>query len=479
MSLRRAALVALVGLPLAWAWEHRRVDDGLADPEVDPDLLRLDAAQLRDVLVPPGGRPRPAGGDIAVIVLDTVRADRLGLYGYAGETSPRLDAWAESGRVYENFVADGPWTVPSHASLFTGLAPASHGARGLPRGASAVAGALPGSVPTVAEALQSAGWWTVGIAANRAFLHPGFGLARGFDIWMNDQLEVDPRCGYLEAARVSAMALEVLDRKGDQPIFLFLNYMDAHGPWIPRRGYVRSPARIDRPSLPYGEAFDAAATRLMGAREADPAVLASWSEAYDAELRYLDAQLAPVLARLDGFSRVFLLSDHGEYLGEHDLVEHSKDLYEPVLHVPLVVRGEAPGRDPRPLQHHDVAGMILAAAGLPPFPQMEVTAGLQVSELYWTRKKDLDRPYGRRFDRVRRAFRLGPEKLILSSDGRDEAYRLDQDPGELRNLRGAAWVAPLAERAAAWVQAHPVREAAGGGRGDLEALEALGYVDGR
>jgi arylsulfatase A-like enzyme len=460
-------------------WSERTPPDPLSDPVVDPDLVRLDLVQLRDVFVPPPERPRPAGGDIALIVLDTVRADRLGLYGYDRATTPKLDAWAAGARVYTEMVADGAWTIPSHASMFTGLAPATHGARGLPRNVPGVAAPLPPELPTVPEALQQAGYHTVGIAANRAFLHPGFGLARGFDVWLNDQLEPDPRCGYLEAARVSAMALEVMRTRSDRPLFLFLNYMDAHAPWIPRRGYVREGAVIDRDTLPYREGFDAAAHRLMGPRERDPAVLASWSEAYDAELRYLDAQLAPVLDALSGFSRVIVLSDHGEYLGEHDLVEHSKDVYEEVLRVPLIVRGEPAGRDATPIQHHDVAGMLLTAAGLPPFEGMQRTVDLQVSELYWTRKKDLDRSYGRRFDRVRRAFRLGPQKLILSSDGKDEAYDLTADPREATNLRGAPWVAPLRLRADAWVEGHPVRAAEGAEGGDMKALEALGYVDGR
>lgn len=465
-------------LPLAWAWAHRDAPDNLVEPEVDPDLVRLDKQQVLDVLDPPA-RPAGKGGDIAVIVLDTVRADRLGVYGYNRDTTPQLDAWAKGARVYTRMSADGDWTLPSHASLFTGLSSARHGARGIPRDAQGTASPLAADVPTVAEAMQKAGYWTIGIAANRAFLSSAWGLSRGFDLWLCDQLAKDPRAPYLEAARVTAMALEALDHRGDRPVFLFLNYMDAHAPWLPRRGYVREPDAIVRETLPYDEGWEAARTRLMGARERDATTQRSWSEAYDSELRYLDEHLAPLLARLDGFEHVYVLSDHGEFLGEHDLVEHSKDIYEPIVHVPLIVRGEAPGVDDAPIQHHDVARMILANAGIAELPEMEHTADMTVSEQYWSRKRDLVLSFGRRFDRVRRAFRIGDQKLILSSDGKDEAYDLATDPGERSNIRGAPWAEAVRARAKDWISTHPVRDASVTTSEDVEALEALGYVDGR
>lgn len=474
----RSVVVAVVTLPLAWFWAHREPGDGLLDPEVDPDLLRLDRLQLQDVLLAPP-RPPGKGGDIAVIVLDTVRADRLGVYGYDQGTTPHLDAWAEGARVYTNMTADATWTLPTHASLFTGLVPAAHGAHGVSPQSRSIAAPLSPDVPTVAEALQAAGYWTVGIAANRAFLQSSWGLSRGFDVWMCNQLERDPRALYLEAGRVTAMAEQVLDQKGDRPLFLFLNYMDAHAPWLPRRGYVHDPDAVDPKTLPYDDGWEAAKTRLLAAHERDPKVLRSWSLVYDSELRYLDEQLAPLLARLDGFSRVIILGDHGEYLGEHDLVEHSKDVYEPVLHVPLLVKGESPGRDDRPIQQHDVAAMILDAAGAPRFPTMETTGELVVSELYWTRKQDLQATWGRRWDRVRRAFRVGGHKLVLSSDGKDEAYDLFRDPAEKTNVRGAAWVPELRTRADEWLALHPVRDVVDAKGTDVRALEELGYVDGR
>ena len=466
------------------------------DPRVDwaPDLAvrATDLRLLRGTLAraPIVSEPSP-GPDIVVIVLDTVRADRLGLYGYDQQTSPKLDAWAAEARVYDRMVSNGAWTLPSHASLFTGKPIIAHGARGTPLG-SRLASPLAEGAPTVARALRKAGYRTVGIAGNRAFLAPMWGLSQGFDAWMCQQLRPDADgLPYASADRVTALAKEVLGQPRDGAIFLFLNYMDAHAPWVPRRGYVAADAELRGRFLPYGPGWERATERLMADRVADPAALATWSAAYDGELRFLDAHVGDLLAALpslgiDGSDYVFLLSDHGEYLGEHHLVEHSKDVYEPVLRVPLVIKGPgySPGRDGSPIQTHDIASLILDAAGEPPLPGAVRTADLQVSELYWSRHRDLTNPrYGSRFDRVRRAYYLGDDKLLVGTDGSREAYALATDPNESLNLlyapaSDATWLPGLEARAEAWLNAQvEAPEAAVTGPEDTEALRALGYVE--
>lgn len=479
----------------AWAYTRAREGeplwgggDGLVDWAPDEAARAADARALERALARTAAIDAPAAGpDIVVIVLDTVRADRMGVYGYDGRTTPAIDAWATEARVYDQMVSNGAWTLPSHASLFTGQPVIAHRACGTPLGGPQASALAPGT-PTVAGTLAAAGYRTVGIAANKAFLAPGWGLAQGFDVWLCGGLGADTsELPYPTADRVTALAKQALGGRRDAPMFLFLNYMDAHAPWVPRRGYVAEGAELHRRSLPYGPGWEAARDRLLGEREADPEVLASWSAAYDAELRFLDEHVGELLAALPSLGvgeedYVFVLSDHGEYLGEHALVEHSKDVYEEVLRVPLLVKGPgyAAGRDGAPIQTHDVASRILAAAGLPPLAAAERTEELQVSELYWTRHRELHKPYGSRFDRVRRAYRLGPYKVILGSDGSREAYDLSVDPGEAKDVAevGAPWLGAVEEAAEAWLagRAEGVVSDPGGAE-DVEALRALGYLE--
>ncbi|MFN7142860.1 MAG: sulfatase [Myxococcota bacterium] len=485
--LRRAGGVVLVGALVVfglWRARERRdpVVDWAPDAEVraeDLRILRGEAARMPSVWEP------PEAPDIVVIVLDTVRADRMGVYGYGEGTTPNLDRWAAGARVFDRMVSDGAWTLPSHASLFTGMPVIAHGAHGTPRG-EGLASPLAAGAETVAGALRKVGYRTAGIAANRAFLAPAWGLSQGFDLWLCHQLKLDRRrLPYVTGDRVTAMARAFLERRRDAPVFLFLNYMDAHAPWVPRRGYVRDPAALDRRFLPYGEGWERETERLLAEREADPAALATWSEAYDAELRFLDEHVGALLDALPALGvgpedHVFVLSDHGEYLGEHALVEHSKDLYEEVLHVPLLVKGPGwePGRDDTPVQTHDVASLVLAAAGQPPLRRAVRTERMQVSELYWSRQRDLENPaYGARFDRIRRAFRVGDRKLLLGSDGSREAYDLAADPAEAHAVT-AAWVPELERAAEAWLGAQVAApNAPVSAEADLEALRGLGYVE--
>ncbi len=429
--------------------------------------------------------PDPNRPDIVVIVLDTVRADHLGLYGYGGATTPNLDRWSADARVWERMVATSSWTLPSHASLFTGLWPRSHGAHGVP---DHLAAPLAPNTPTVARALRDAGWQTAGIAANQAFLDRSWGLAQGFSLWMCDQIERDARgTSYPTADRITDLALTYLKRRGDTPTLLFLNYMDAHTPWIPRAGYVARPDRLDRRVLPLSDGWDELKIDLIVDRKLDPATQASWIEAYDAELRFLDAELGRLLDGLRGVGvgpedHVFILSDHGEYLGEHFLVEHSKDVYDTALHVPYLHRGPGvvPGRASEPVQHTDVARHILAAAGLPPLGSPYLVDGdpMQVAELYYTRRRERDNQrYGGRFDRIRRAFYLDQNTLIRGSDQSEEAYDRGSDPGQVRPVPDAPWVPALRGASEAWLAAHPEAAAVDAPVLNVEALRALGYVE--
>ncbi len=457
----------------------------LVDWPVLPETLILSdqkalSAALDSATASRQHRPVSTGGDVLVVVLDTVRADHLGMYGYPEETSPRLDRWAAGARVWDNAWTDAPWTLPAHASMFTGKSQREHGARSVGRDDPRKGAPLADGQDTVAERLRDAGWRTVGIAGNLAFLHPSYGLDQGFDVWMNDGLDRDPRgVPYLAADRVIAMADQALKEEDPRPLLLFLNLMDAHRPYKARRGYVKRPERL-RKGLPGTRGYQKVVKSLLKGGTLDAAVRDSWIEAYDSELRFVDDHLGQFLDRAGRFEHVFILADHGEYLGEHGLVEHAKDVYEPVLHVPFLAKGSGfeAGRDPAPIQTHDLGAMILTAAGLSA-KGFQRTETVQVADLYYTLKKDLMAPYGARFDRIRRAFRVGPHKLITGDDGSREIYDLGADPGELAPL--AELPASLQGIDATWLAAHPEVELVPVGEGELgpdEALlKALGYAE--
>lgn len=454
--------------------------------EKDQDVLREEAVPVEGE---PDGRP-----DIVLIVLDTVRADHLGMYGYDRQTSPALDAWSKDARVWEHGQADGAWTLPSHASLFTGLPPREHGAHGTPLGARALASALHPDKPTLAERLQAAGYRTAGIAGNRAFLDSAWGLSRGFESWICEQLPRDPRgLGYTSGDRITSLAQSWLAQKDGRPRFLFLNYMDAHSPWFPRDGYRLRDEPLRRSLLPFQRGWTQSTTKMMAKKVADPATLAVWTAAYDASLRYLDRQVGTLLQSLPALGvgpedYVVITSDHGEYLGEHFLIEHSKDVYQPVLHIPVIMRGPGipSGRDSALIQLSDIAPRVFRWSGATleqpeeePFPGYTPTTNFAISELYWTRWRDLKNPhYGQRFNRVRRAFRSGSQKLILGTDRSEEAYLLSTDPGELRDLDDAPWISELRQRAITWQAERPETEFTQPGRSaDMDALKALGYME--
>ncbi|MBK7760244.1 MAG: sulfatase-like hydrolase/transferase [Deltaproteobacteria bacterium] len=462
------------------------------------DTFTLDRGLKPMIATPAAGLTR--GPDVVVIVLDTFRADRLAAYGGDPDLAPNLNKFAETATVFTAMRATGSWTLPSHGSLFTGEFPMEHGGHGSPADAATKAYALSTDVPTLAERLTEAGWGTVGIAANRAFLDSIWGLARGFELWMCEGLSAGHELGYAQGDRITGLAQAALTRwnkpeaPAPRPLFLFLNYMDTHTPWVPREGYTAHPERIDAQFLPGARLWPQAKKGrwnrsriaiLSNKRDATKAERETWEEAYNAEVRFVDAQVGALLDSLPSLGvgpedYVILLSDHGEFLGEHRLLEHSKDLYDEVLRVPLMVRGPgfSPGLNPSPIQTHDVPELILAALGLPPLSDEPPTTDLQVSELYYARHRDLGVPaLKERFDRVRRSFVLNDQKLILTEGGPSERYDLRADPQELRPL--AEPNPALEDRARAWSEGHvpnqgaaPTLDAA-----QEERLKALGYMN--
>jgi arylsulfatase A-like enzyme len=425
--------------------------------------------------------------NLLLITLDTVRGDHFSSYGYSVPTTPHLDAFASTATRYQTCIATSPWTVPSHASLFTGRHPFEHGAHSFEPRSAKYTNVFPldDSHETLAEVLRKEGYATGGIVANRVYLDPLLNLEQGFETW---------QVKHVASPRLNRHVFEWLEQDREAPFFLFVNYMDAHRPYnvTPAEGERRFP-KVQHPA----RTLDALIARVMIDGNPPGDIGALVIEQYDRAIRNLDAEIGQLFQRLEslGFyddTLIVVTSDHGEYFGEHQLVEHSKDVYQPALEVPLIVKHPGQTRGElveTPVSLVDVPRMILAGLSRAllarhgdRFPY-EIGEHPIIAENYYSRPKDVLHPaFGHRFRRVRTALVEDGYKLIHSSDGGHELYRLEGDPGELNDRFEA-----LPERARE--MSETLRRLQEQGRwvhtGDgelplsaeqLEALRALGYA---
>lgn len=252
--------------------------------------------------------------NLVLISLDTLRADHLGSYGYARPTSPTIDAWlAARGTLFERASTSFPHTTGSHMTLPTALDPCVHG---LDRTAWSDVHCVRDQVATL-EVLRTAGYETAAFTEN-AWVTAGIGYDRGFGTSVEDS-GTGLNLGNVEAT--FRRGLEWLERHRAEPFFLFLHTYQVHEPYEPPPGYVEQVAS--------GHGADRVATE---------------NALYDGEIRYTDDVLATFLAALethglDENTLVVLTADHGQHFGEHGTFGHGLTLWEPVLHVPLLLRG--------------------------------------------------------------------------------------------------------------------------------------------
>ena len=335
-------------------------------------------------------RPAAAGSpNVLFLVLDTVRAKSLSLYGYGRKTTPRLEQLAARGVRFDNARSTAPWTLPSHASMFTGLWPHemfTHPDQPLDPG-----------FPTLAGALAAKGYATGGFVANTYYCNAGFGLANGFDhyedfyavqdaspleIVRNSELgrrlialtgnehSLRPD-GRKDADRVSQDFLRWAETRKDRPFFAFLNYFDAHVPYqvpdhsdICHFGLVPESAEDAHTLASWQKRND----HVASAREIELA-----RDAYDDCIAYLDAALGRLFDEMGrrGLlenTLVVVTADHGEQIGEHGLYGHGRSLYREELHVPLLI--VQPGRTPagavvaEPVSLRDLPATVLGMLGV-------------------------------------------------------------------------------------------------------------------
>lgn len=344
-------------------------------------------AAIAGALVPlPSGDARAAGEakarpSVLVILVDTLRADFLGTYGFDGPVSPAIDRLAKESVQFERAFAQAPWTKPSIASLFTSLAPdthrvLSHDGKYADDGHASTE-ALPQEAATLAESFQQAGYATAAFVANPWLLRE-HGFAQGFDLYDQRQgRPLPPRASVmLDAARRWITA-----RPDDQPFFAYVHLMDVHGPYdAPDQDYD---AVRESPGLgPSRELDDATLAQLRPylrrARWIDgPGVrdVRTWRARYAAGVHAVDRQLGAFLAELAragvlDHTIVVLTADHGEELADNGGWDHGFRLYEHQIRVPLIVRppgGVAGGRRVQEIVSLiDVMPSLLGRAGIAP-----------------------------------------------------------------------------------------------------------------
>ena len=342
-----------------------------------PAQNRVEAASTP---LAPTGRP-----NVLLIVMDTVHADHLAAYGYQRDTTPNLRELARDSMLYTNAISASDITLTSHASLFTGMYPSWHGAYCDPQNA-AYGRAISNSYPTVAELLHSAGYQTSGVAAN-LYLRADFGLERGFDRFriprpvpllaaenafmlrgalrrglstVFDTAQFDRLYALGEDINSELFADLAAFSKPGAPAFIFVNYMDAHFPYVPPSPYdARYPGR--RPGMTQDD-LESEQKVLVSGNGAVPAYQSHCVSQYDGGIAYVDHQIGEVVTWLKRHgaydnTMIVVTSDHGEAFGERHRVGHANSPYQNLLHVALIVKyphTAQRGAEERPVSLSDV-----------------------------------------------------------------------------------------------------------------------------
>jgi arylsulfatase A-like enzyme len=306
-----------------------------------------------------GATARP---NVVLVVIDTLRADRLGCYGNPRGLTPYIDDFARAGVVFEDAHAHAPWTLPSTASLLTSLHPAEHGAGGK----LGTFHALGEGVETVAATFGARGYATHAIV-NVAFLdEETFGVTRDFD--SVDKLYYENNRDVRTAEATSDAALAWMAAQ-DGPYFLLVHYFDPHTLYAPpqpfRRRFARPRDQEDE-SFVFGTRQDMENIRFRG-QPLVPSVIERAAALYDGEVAFTDAQVGRLLDGLDTESVVVLTSDHGEEFLDHGGFEHGHSLHSELTHIPLIVRapGLGSGRVASTVRHIDVAPTLCELADVP------------------------------------------------------------------------------------------------------------------
>ena len=430
---------------------------------------------LHELVTPTAKSLPPAGAkNVLLVVMDTVRADRLSLQGYGRRTTPNLQRLASKAIRFDQARSTAPWTLPSHASMFSGLWPHQL-AVGEDR-------PLDEDHPTLAEYLSAQGYLTAGFVGNTYFCNSWYGLGRGFDHY-EDFYDEDSVVSVAETLRCSALGRclgdlaklplgadrrrkdaaqinrDFLDWLSEQeqglPFFAFLNFFDAHSPYL----------------LPKGVKQQFGRARTV----ADHAVIEDWdnrpkhnipdhekalvSDAYDDCIAYLDAQIGKLIEELDKRgvlenTLIIITSDHGEELGEHGLYGHGRSLYSQELHVPLLIVDPGRGEEGRviaePVSLRDLPATVVDLVGVrrdSPFPgnslarywkpdvlHRDSSSAVVLSEVALRAKVSRNPNRAPAWRGPMKSLVAQGKSYIRNADGGEELYDILSDPADSHNL---------------------------------------------
>lgn len=399
------------------------------------------------VSAPQTGKRPP---DVVLVVLDTLRADHMSAYGYQRPTTPKLDALARRGTVFESTVASAAWTFPTHISMFTGLDPFSHGQHN-PR-------PIPESFDLLAEYLQAEGYRTLAVTGG-GYVDPHYGFSSGFDryyTYPGDKKGIGDLTPGLKQARKWL-------KDEDRPVFLFIHTYEVHSPYR-----IREPFYEQLSGAPGDPDLVATLTSVAGKRGATAGAVhrkhygwrqkggstvpltedehAVVRDVYDASLAYADHHVGDFLADFEargGDPLVVITSDHGEGLGDQGLAEHAY-LLDFNLMIPLIVRlpgdEDRNGRVGTQVRQVDLMPTMLAALDIEPRQPMDGLSLLpliddpqaEFSEPAWsvTSLQGISMRKDNRFKYIfNHTLVRGPEIL-------ESLFLLHEDPQERNNMAG-------------------------------------------
>jgi arylsulfatase A-like enzyme len=428
-------------------------------------------------------KPEPPR-NVVFILVDTLRADHLGTYGYARDTSPNVDAFARESLQFDDARSQASCTFPSANSMLTSRYPSAFLGQPPPSPLG-----IPESIPSIAEILQQRGFRTAAVSASPVVrntpgrFNPGAGFGRGFETFHED-------CVWKNAACVNRAAIPLLtpeDTDDPRPFFLYLHYMDPHGPYAPPKNHRRRWA-LGRPEKKFvrdGNPNPIGDMLYKGAPDpgATPQDLQYLTDLYDEEIAFFDGHFAQLLAavreagRMEDTILVFS-SDHGEEFLEHGHIKHCRTLFDSSIKTPLFLRipGVEPRVLPQPVQNLDLVPTLLDYLGID--TSTMTFEGESLRPLI-EETKELD-PHQYGMQGTLRSAADGQHKLIHDlGRGSYALYDLKADPRETKDaLRGKRRIFHgLRQALTEWLGR---TEGQGKAEESLEAerkLRALGYLE--
>lgn len=405
--------------------------------------------------------------NIIWIVLDTVRKDHLSCYGYSRETTPNIDKFSKDGVIFTNYISTAPWTLPSHASMFTGLYSSQHGAVHSDK-KNELCLPLSKEQVTIAEILKDQNYNTAGFSSNGVVskwnnFDQGFNFyfhengtfnnfLEGLIIRTSNSLKGKIRSHrslrinrFYVSSEINNVLFHWLDKNNSYPMFLFLNYMDAH------YGTFYLPGKFsDLYNFSWNKMEKMKKEEIVrGMEEVNKSLQQIHYDWLDCRMRFLDFNLGNLFQKLKLLniydnSIIILVSDHGELYGEHKSFDHHLDLYNELINVPLIIKYpkemDMKGIVDKYIQTVDIMPEVLSKLKIDypqavqgqPFDQVnhpivsELFKSRQISELYPERYyRDLKAI----FSKDGTVF-----KYIKSTNDKNELFNITEDPLELINI---------------------------------------------